>query len=695
MPFEVSTITNKGLELLAEATTSDRFIVDGCDATRLSISLDDAKIVVDRPIRSSVISNTTSITELGSTQNLLSCRAYFVAGTNDGGDAYSLFLYGHLQSQPDSIYVLYVVSNSTSFHLPEEGDITNEWEIVFNITYNTDTEAAVAPTQATYATSVEFNQFREEISNTVNEALSRVVTTHAESSTTTGENQTVYGVKTFKNELRVSSISPSNFSSLIESGLYISSLENTETKTTGVQSNLVSLNSNEDNGDLLEVSSDGLSFYNYTDSYKLITSRFETELSQDTLEGKGIEFKSYYTSDYYSKLRFYSANDYNELSLETSSNYIKVIDDTGDYYSNTGIELFSSGYDEDSYLKINSRNMLFYIDYDDNDYTGVRSDFGFVCYHANDPDDSSIYYDTNVWGIYPYFIGRGMKHRSEIGSKKEPWDRICASSFIITPSADASLANTVTLEHIGSGTSTDNKASLVTLGFTGTSSDDKFIVDADIESKNLYPSRDLVGNVGQAGKRWLHIASSGLDVSGTVKSDRISSSYVWTTLWDNTNSLQVSQLLGLYTSNGENFVVCVGYPDGSVVSNRYYMDNKDISRLSVSYIPDPVSDIYQGNLVKVPIGGLVLACPSLYWVKNNGSGRSISPGGSITVNKEVDNQWFALRWEPQTGYTKNDLSMNNYSYLEPGTYRPLSFIKTNGNDTNISTNNPILLQRIS
>lgn len=91
----------------------------------------------------------------------------------------------------------------------------------------------------------------------------------------------------------------------------------------------------------------------------------------------------------------------------------------------------------------------------------------------------------------------------------------------------------------------------------------------------------------------------------------------------------------------------------------------------------------------------LLACPSLYWVKNNGSGRSISPGGSITVNKEVNNQWFALRWEPQTGYTINDLSMNNYSYLEPGTYRPLSFIKTNGNETSISTNDPILLQRIS
>jgi hypothetical protein len=96
------------------------------------------------------------------------------------------------------------------------------------------------------------------------------------------------------------------------------------------------------------------------------------------------------------------------------------------------------------------------------------------------------------------------------------------------------------------------------------------------------------------------------------------------------------------------------------------------------------------------VGGLVLAVPTLYWAKNGGSGRSINPGASITVNGDVNNQWMAAEWSPTTGYSGKALQkQDNYSYLEPGTYRSLSYIKTTGSETQISCHMPILLQRIA
>ena len=191
----------------------------------------------------------------------------------------------------------------------------------------------------------------------------------------------------------------------------------------------------------------------------------------------------------YSKLIFYSADDYNELSLETSSNYIKVIDDSGDHFTNTGVEICAKSHhrDSDGYLEIGSSALQFYIDYNDNDFTGERSEFGFRGYYPYDPEDSSLYYDTNIWGIYPYFAGHGMKHRSEIGSKLEPWDRICSESFIITPpESEKNIANTVTIEHRGIGTDANHKCSWVSLNFSpNPSSDNLFSISGNIEARKL------------------------------------------------------------------------------------------------------------------------------------------------------------------------------------------------------------------
>ena len=218
---------------------------------------------------------------------------------------------------------------------------------------------------------------------------------------------------------------------------------------------------------------------------------------------------------------------------------------------------------------------------------------------------------------------------------------------------------------------------------------DGFVFDAAIECGGLFPNSDQQRNLGAPGKQWLYAYIKTLLTGDAFLSGRVSSRSAYTPL-DDTNSVSSNTLLALQSEYGNYYAVTVGAP-----TTKHYIDNKDIGRLSVSYIPDPVPNVYEGNLTKVPIGALVLAFPTSYWAKNDGSGRDINPGSSITVSKEVNNQWIAAEWDASSGYSVKALSTpNNYSYLEPGTYRALSYIKTSGTTQTIC-NTPVLLQRVS
>lgn len=182
--------------------------------------------------------------------------------------------------------------------------------------------------------------------------------------------------------------------------------------------------------------------------------------------------------------------------------------------------------------------------------------------------------------------------------------------------------------------------------------------------------------------------------------------YVKSNIWVGGRiSADASRPASFTSSNSEaaNDIAIAKLSNGIITVNRlgtsssiYHVDNAELGKLSVGAIPDPVTDVYMGNLTKVPIGGFVLGMPTLSWVKNSGSGRTINPGGSITVSGATNNQWMAAEWSPTTGYSGKALqTQDNYSYLEPGTYRSFSYIKTTGSETQISCHMPILLQRIA
>lgn len=189
MAYDVNTLTVKGAELLAAATAQDKLILDGCDATTVYITQANAQLVESRPI--SPLSTTTTVSIIGYTSNHIVSRAEFNAGVNTGGDARTLYLFGHKESAPSDVYVIYVASDMDTFHLPVAGDVATQYETLFDIIYAVNPDAVETASTSIFTTLAEFNMLKE-----------RTVTTHREGDLTIGEDQTIYGGKTFKSTLR-------------------------------------------------------------------------------------------------------------------------------------------------------------------------------------------------------------------------------------------------------------------------------------------------------------------------------------------------------------------------------------------------------------------------------------------------------------------------------------------------------------
>ena len=188
MAFDTQTVTIKGAELLAAATAQDKLIIVGCDVTQTYMTQAQAVNISARP--ANPFSNTTAVTQVGSNSNHVNSRVYFRAGENTGGDANTLFLYGHKQSDPTNDFVIFVASAQTPFHLPVVGDVVDEWETALDIVYTINADAVGYAEQSTYCTLSEFNLLKE-----------RTVTTHKEGEPTQGDVQTIYGDKTFNSDV--------------------------------------------------------------------------------------------------------------------------------------------------------------------------------------------------------------------------------------------------------------------------------------------------------------------------------------------------------------------------------------------------------------------------------------------------------------------------------------------------------------
>ena len=138
----------------------------------------------------------------------------------------------------------------------------------------------------------------------------------------------------------------------------------------------------------------------------------------------------------------------------------------------------------------------------------------------------------------------------------------------------------------------------------------------------------------------------------------------------------------------------------TVSAGEFIGANPTISKASVSTIPasEVVSDVYDGDVVTIPVGGLILVSPNVTWMQNNGAGRQIKPGESITITDTNKDAFFVSNWEVDTSwssYARKSVGNSKYAYLKVGTYRALSYITYPANSQAPVFGAPILLQRVA
>ena len=128
--------------------------------------------------------------------------------------------------------------------------------------------------------------------------------------------------------------------------------------------------------------------------------------------------------------------------------------------------------------------------------------------------------------------------------------------------------------------------------------------------------------------------------------------------------------------------------------------NPTISEASISPIPESetVQNVYDGDVVTIPVGGLILVVPNATWMQNGGVGRKIMPGESIIITNENKDAFMVADWtvgESGSGYSQKIISASESAFLKVGTYRALSYITYPSGSQHSTGGAPILLQRVA
>ena len=140
---------------------------------------------------------------------------------------------------------------------------------------------------------------------------------------------------------------------------------------------------------------------------------------------------------------------------------------------------------------------------------------------------------------------------------------------------------------------------------------------------------------------------------------------------------------------------------GTVVSNNFNGPNLTVSQASIRKIPtnEVIAELYNGDVVTIPVGGLILVIPNQTWMINGGAGRSIKPGDPIVITSDDRYAFYIADWTVDSSgsrYIGKSLDIGGtWAFLKTGTYRALCYIDYPANSSNPTSGVPILLQRIA
>ena len=236
--------------------------------------------------------------------------------------------------------------------------------------------------------------------------------------------------------------------------------------------------------------------------------------------------------------------------------------------------------------------------------------------------------------------------------------------------------------------STSNKATL-------TFKEDALLTDKDIVPAN---NTNAIQSCGRVGRPWkeLYVKNAIYLTKGT------SSTTNNLVIYEDDGSINLDNS---YTGGGAGsfwFRKRTGgsFSGATVIAGEFVGANPTISKASISAIPESevVQNVYDGEVVTIPVGGLILVVPNAAWMQNGGVGRKIMPGESIIITDENKDAFMVADWtvgDSGSGYSQKIISASESAFLKVGTYRALSYITYPSGAQHPTGGAPILLQRVA
>ena len=230
-----------------------------------------------------------------------------------------------------------------------------------------------------------------------------------------------------------------------------------------------------------------------------------------------------------------------------------------------------------------------------------------------------------------------------------------------------------------------------------------YVDDALVSDKDFVPANTDVGTqtCGRLSRPWkelyvrdaIHLTRGGDDSTLTIYEDDGA-------IYFDSGYTGGSEGAFFFSSHTGSWTEATVYA-GHVISDDFNGPNLTVSKASISKIPtgEVIAELYNGDVVTVPVGGLILVIPNQTWMINGGAGRSIKPGESIVIAQDDRYAFYIADWTVDSSgsrYIGKSLDIGGtWAFLKTGTYRALCFIDYPANSSSPTSGVPILLQRIA
>ena len=255
----------------------------------------------------------------------------------------------------------------------------------------------------------------------------------------------------------------------------------------------------------------------------------------------------------------------------------------------------------------------------------------------------------------------------------------------------AKYVNGISIDVCSTSTSVSGKATLTYV-------DDALLSDKDFVPANTDSGIQTCGRLSRPWKELyvrdaIHLTRGGNDSTLTIYEDDGA-------IYFDSGYTGGSEGAFFFSSHTGSWAEATVYA-GHVISDDLNGPNLTVSQASISRVPshEVIPNLYNGDVVTIPVGGLIMVIPNQTWMINGGAGRSIKPGDPIVITQDNQHAFYIADWTVDSSgsrYVGKSLDFDGtWAFLKTGTYRALGYIDYPANSSHPTSGVPILLQRIA